>query len=87
MNEELLNRNKKVVVRKSLVANSQIKKGEIFTEKNVGIKRPGNGISPMHWDEVIGKTAKKGFTEDEILENIKGDSLCKVYKKTDWKVL
>lgn len=58
----------KIVVRKSLMAKTYIKKGDIFTEENVGIKRPGNGISPMRWDEVIGKTAKKDFEEDEILE-------------------
>jgi len=58
----------KIVVRKSLIAKAYIKKGDIFTEENVGIKRPGNGISPMRWDEVIGKTAKKDFEEDEILE-------------------
>lgn len=58
----------KVIVRKSLVAKTDIKKGDIFTEKNIGIKRPGNGISPMRWEEVIGKVAKKDFEEDEILE-------------------
>lgn len=58
----------KIVVRKSLIAKTYIKKGDIFTEENLGIKRPGNGISPMRWDEVIGKTAKKDFEEDEILE-------------------
>lgn len=49
------------VVRKSIVAIKPIKKGEIFNEENIGVKRPGTGISPMKWYEVIGKTAKKDF--------------------------
>jgi N,N'-diacetyllegionaminate synthase len=56
------------IARKSLVAIKSIKKGEIFSEKNVGIKRPGNGISPMRWDEVFGKTANKDFEIDEMIE-------------------
>ncbi|ECZ6120527.1 N-acetylneuraminate synthase [Campylobacter jejuni] len=54
--------------RKSIVAICSIKKGEIFTEKNLGVKRPGIGISPMLWDEVIGKVAKKDFKIDELIE-------------------
>lgn len=54
--------------RKSIVAICSIKKGEIFTEKNLGVKRPGIGISPMLWDEVIGKVAKKDFEIDELIE-------------------
>ncbi|EOX9826025.1 N-acetylneuraminate synthase [Campylobacter jejuni] len=54
--------------RKSIVAIRSIKKGEIFTEKNLGVKRPGIGISPMLWDEVIGKVAKKDFGIDELIE-------------------
>lgn len=53
------------VVRKSIVAIKPIKKGEIFSEENIGVKRPGTGISPMKWYEVIGKTAKKDFEIDE----------------------
>ncbi|MCT4619054.1 MAG: N-acetylneuraminate synthase [Marinisporobacter sp.] len=60
-------KNKKIA-RKSIVANSKIKKGEIFTEKNLTVKRPGNGISPMRWDEIIGKTANKNYTEDELIQ-------------------
>ena len=56
-----------LIVRKSIVANCEIKAGEIFTEENLGTKRPGHGISPMLWDEVVGKTAKKDFLEDEII--------------------
>ena len=53
------------VVRKSIVAIKPIKKGEIFSEENIGVKRPGTGISPMKWYEVIGKTAKKDFEIEE----------------------
>lgn len=60
--------NNKPIARKSLVAIKEIKKAEIFTEENIGIKRPGNGISPMRWDEVIGKTAGKDFKIDDLIE-------------------
>ncbi|MCG6144953.1 N-acetylneuraminate synthase [Leptospira bandrabouensis] len=56
------------IARKSLIAKENIRKGEIFTEQNVTTKRPGNGISPMRWDEVMGKTAFKDFLEDELIE-------------------
>ena len=54
--------------RKSIVASRQIKKGELFTEENLTVKRPGTGISPMRWDEVIGLTAKRDFLEDQLIE-------------------
>jgi len=54
--------------RKSLVASTNIKKGEIFTEQNVTVKRPGTGISAMKWDSVIGQTAKQDFSEDQLIE-------------------
>lgn len=57
-----------VVARKSIVANRSLKKGEIFTEENLTVKRPGNGISPMNWFEVIGKQAIRDFEEDELIE-------------------
>ena len=53
------------VARKSIVAATPITKGEIFTEKNITIKRPGNGINPMKWDEVLGTAALKNYFEDE----------------------
>ena len=56
------------VARKSIVAAKNIKAGEVFNENNLTVKRPGNGISPMDWEKVIGKTAKKDFTEDELIE-------------------
>lgn len=55
------------IARKSLVASKNIKKGEIFTEDNLTVKRPGNGISPMEWDNVIGKVAIRDFNEDELI--------------------
>lgn len=58
----------KDIARKSIVAKKNIKKGEIFTEENLTVKRPGNGISPMQWDEVIGKISIRNFEEDELIE-------------------
>ena len=57
-----------VIARKSILAAKNIKKGEIFNENNLIVKRPGNGINPMRWDEIIGKTAIKDFQEDELIE-------------------
>jgi N,N'-diacetyllegionaminate synthase len=58
----------KPIARKSLIAIDNIKKGEKFTENNVGIKRPGNGISPMKWDEIMDKTTNKDFQIDDLIE-------------------
>jgi N,N'-diacetyllegionaminate synthase len=55
------------IARKSLVARNDIKKGEIFTEDNLAIKRPGNGINPMRWDEIVGSVASKDYGEDELI--------------------
>lgn len=55
------------IARKSIVARCDIKKGETFTEENLTTKRPGNGISPMRWDEIIGTVAVKDFKEDELI--------------------
>lgn len=57
----------KIVARKSIVAKRAIEKGEVFTEDNITCKRPGNGISPMNWYEVLGKTAESAFAEDELI--------------------
>ena len=57
----------KIVARKSIVANKAIKKGEKFTIENLTTKRPGNGISPMCWYDILGKTAEKNFKEDELI--------------------
>lgn len=56
------------IARKSIVAAKDIKEGEIFTEDNLTIKRPGNGISPMEWESIIGKVAKRDFQEEELIE-------------------
>lgn len=53
------------VARKSIVASSPIRKGELFTEQNLTVKRPGDGLSPMLWDSVIGRTAPRDFSPDE----------------------
>ena len=53
------------VVRKSIVASKSIKKGEMFTKTNITIKRPGTGISPMRWNEVIGQKANRDYKDDE----------------------
>ncbi len=55
-------------VRKSIVASKRIKAGERFTEDNLAVKRPGNGISPMEWHQIIGKRAAKDYEPDEWIE-------------------
>lgn len=55
------------IVRKSIVAACPIKQGEMLTEENLTVKRPGNGISPMRWNEVIGTIALKDFEEEEVI--------------------
>lgn len=56
------------VARKSIVAAVNIKKGEEFTSQNITTKRPGSGISPMMWNDVIGRRAVRDFCEDELIE-------------------
>lgn len=56
------------IARKSIVAKRNIPKGAIFTEENITVKRPGYGLSPMRWFEVIGKMALRNFEEDELIE-------------------
>jgi len=58
----------KLIARKSLVAATSITNGEFFTKDNLAVKRPGNGISPMRWDEVLGRTAIRDFEPDEMIE-------------------
>ena len=55
------------IARKSIVAKRYIKIGEIFTAENLTTKRPGTGISPMRWHEVIGTVAKKNYEEDDLI--------------------
>lgn len=56
------------IARKSIVAKTTINKGDIFSESNITTKRPGNGISPMHWDEVIGQVAQANFNADDLIK-------------------
>ena len=62
---ELIN---KPIARKSIVARREINVGELFSEDNLAAKRPGTGISPMFWDEIIGKIARRNFAVDELIE-------------------
>ena len=55
------------IVRKSIVAKINIKKGDILTEKNLTVKRPGGGISPMKWDSIMGTKASKDYSQDELI--------------------
>ena len=58
----------KIIARKSIVARVDIDKGDVFTEHNITCKRPGNGISPMKWYDVLGKKASRAFRKDELIE-------------------
>lgn len=58
----------KAVARKSLVAACAIKAGEMFSAQNLAAKRPGTGVSPMRWDEIIGRRAPRDFAPDELIE-------------------
>lgn len=60
-------RKNKIVARKSIVALKKISEGEVFSEENITCKRPGNGISPLYWYEVLGKNAERNFVEDELI--------------------
>ena len=55
------------IVRKSIVAKTPIKKGDILDRNNLSVKRPGDGINPMKWDEVIGTISKKNYNEDDLI--------------------
>ena len=55
------------IARKSIVAARAIAAGEIFTEENITVKRPGNGISPLEWDNVLGHPAPRAFSPDELI--------------------
>ena len=56
-----------LIARKSIVAIDDIKKGDIFTEENISVKRPGNGISAMKWHDVLGAISDKNYIEDELI--------------------
>jgi N,N'-diacetyllegionaminate synthase len=55
------------IARKSIVAKNPIKKGELFTEENLTVKRPGTGISPMEWNTIIGKAASSDYKMDDLI--------------------
>lgn len=57
----------KVVARRSIVASRAIKKGEVFTTDNITTKRPGSGISPMYWYDILGKKSEYDFEEDQLI--------------------
>jgi N,N'-diacetyllegionaminate synthase len=58
----------KPIARKSLVSSRVIAAGEVFSAENICTKRPGNGISPMRWDEVVGRRAQRDYAADELIE-------------------
>jgi N,N'-diacetyllegionaminate synthase len=55
------------IARKSIVAKKKIKKDDIFTIDNISVKRPGGGMSPMKWDDIIGTKAIRDYNEDEFI--------------------
>lgn len=56
------------IARKSILAAHDIEEGEVFTNENLIVKRPGSGINPMRWNEVVGTKAKRKFSKDEFIE-------------------
>lgn len=65
MPSELLNLE---IVRRSIVASTEIKKGELLTAENLTTKRPGSGLSPIYWDSVLGTQAVRSYLKDEFIE-------------------
>jgi N,N'-diacetyllegionaminate synthase len=57
----------KSIARKSIVAARNILKGESFNQDNLTVKRPGSGISPMRWDEILQMKASRDFAPDELI--------------------
>ena len=55
------------IARKSIVAIKSIAKGDVFSDKNIAVKRPGNGLSPMKWDSIVGSIAERDYELDELL--------------------
>jgi len=56
------------IARKSIVAKNAIRKGDTLNEDNLTVKRPGNGISPMKWDALIGKIAQQDYAADDLIK-------------------
>ena len=57
----------KPIARRSIVAAKDIFKGEAFSEENLAVKRPGTGVSPMRWDEIVGQCASKDYKKDDLI--------------------
>ena len=58
----------RTIARKSIVARQSIQNGEVFTQNNLTTKRPGSGISPMKWDQILGRTADRDYFADELID-------------------
>jgi N,N'-diacetyllegionaminate synthase len=56
------------IARKSIIAKQQIRKGEVLSTSNLIVKRPGAGISPMHWDLLVGQIANRDYLPDEMID-------------------
>ena len=56
------------IARKSIVAKKSIRKGQLLSEENITVKRPGDGISPMKWFDILGTAAIRDFEEDELIQ-------------------
>ena len=56
------------IARKSIVAKKSIRKGQLLSEENITVKRPGDGISPMRWFDILGTVAIRDFEEDELIQ-------------------
>ena len=55
------------IARKSIVAIEEINKGDVFSKNNIGVKRPGGGLCPTKWFEILGKTSKKRYRKDDFI--------------------
>lgn len=62
-----LEQSARLYARRSIVTATDIKTGEVFTEQNLTTKRPGHGISPLHWDEIVGKRALRHIQADHLI--------------------
>jgi sialic acid synthase SpsE len=58
----------RLFARKSIVTATSIRKGQLLTETNLTVKRPGNGISPMEWNRVVGRKTLRDFEKDELID-------------------
>ena len=58
----------RTAIRRSIVASRVIRKGEVLSSSALTVKRPGVGISPMEWDDVVGRLARRDFDKDELIE-------------------